>query len=187
MTVADFQIESAKRNADRLLNKVHQLRVTLREAYTRIAHLEDQAKARGVRIPLLDRRAFFEEVAGALAFGERYAVPMSVVVGNIQNFSVVNDRYGFEVGDGVLDAVTERMRSVIRQTDLLGRIGDDVFCVLLWNTNVSAAGSKAQEMQRLFADLPVMIDGHAISIGLSVGAATANANDAPQDLIDRAA
>ena len=98
---------------------------------------------------------------------------------DIDRFKAINDGLGHQTGDAVLREVAGRFRAVLREEDTLARIGGDEFVVLL-----SASGHPQQAArgaaQRLIAALaaPMVVDGHALPVGVSIGIAIAHAGDA---------
>jgi diguanylate cyclase (GGDEF)-like protein len=88
---------------------------------------------------LLNGRGFYEAAAVELARSTRYRHPLTVAYVDLDDFKVVNDRFGHARGDAVLIAVARAMRRVSRSTDLVGRLGGDEFAVLLPETGRDAA------------------------------------------------
>src|SRR5438067_8336267 len=69
----------------------------------------------------------------------REMVPMALVLVDLDNFKAVNDAHGKQAGDRVLRAIADRLRPVVRATDLLGRIGGDEFGMVLPKANADHA------------------------------------------------
>ncbi len=101
---------------------------------------------------------------------------MTVLLLDLNGFKKVNDTLGHAVGDSLLREVGHRLRTGIRADDLAGRLGGDEFVVLLPDTGPAAA---AELSARLRAELsrPVTIDGHQVTVGVSIGAAHRFAGD----------
>jgi diguanylate cyclase (GGDEF)-like protein len=105
----------------------------------------------------------------------------SLMLLDLDGFKPVNDNYGHEVGDKVLQQVAQRFNRALPATALLARLGGDEFGVLV-------DGSKDVVMEIALAlrgtlSYPFVIDGHHISIGVSIGIAD---NDGADDLLLRA-
>ena len=119
----------------------------------------------------LSNRAHFKlELAGHV---ER-ALPedvYSVLFVDLDRFKAVNDAHGHPTGDRLISLVAKRMRTIL-PTSLIGRIGGDEFIVLLENTDTADTGIIADQIVKNLGE-PFEIDGVNISIGASVGAATA--------------
>jgi len=105
------------------------------------------------------------------------AVPVALLLVDLDRFKAVNDTLGHPVGDQLLCKVVERMRSVIRASDLIVRLGGDEFAILQ-HTDASVEGARA--IATRLVDLvgrAYLIDGHLVNIGASVGIATREAGD----------
>ncbi|MCS4295104.1 diguanylate cyclase (GGDEF)-like protein/PAS domain S-box-containing protein [Comamonas sp. BIGb0152] len=89
---------------------------------------------------------------------------------DLDRFKQVNDTLGHASGDALLCAVAERLRELLRDTDLVVRMGGDEFCIVQNASSAQAAASLAQRViDRLSADYE--IEGQRVSIGVSVGIA----------------
>lgn len=105
----------------------------------------------------------------------------SLMLLDLDGFKPVNDSYGHEVGDKVLQQVAQRFSRALPSSALLARLGGDEFGVLV-------DGSSATVMEialalRATLSYPFVIDGDEISIGVSIGIAD---NDGAADLLLRA-
>jgi diguanylate cyclase (GGDEF)-like protein len=76
-------------------------------------------------------RAFFEVAAVELARARRYQRPFTIAYLDLDNFKQVNDRFGHEVGDDLLQIVARTLREGSRASDFVARMGGDEFVVLL--------------------------------------------------------
>jgi len=89
---------------------------------------------------------------------------------DLDRFKQVNDTLGHATGDALLRAVAERLRELLRDTDLVVRMGGDEFCIVQNASSAQAAAGLAQRViDRLSADYE--IEGQRVSIGVSVGIA----------------
>ena len=89
---------------------------------------------------------------------------------DLDRFKQVNDTLGHATGDALLCAVAERLRELLRDTDLVVRMGGDEFCIVQNASSAQAAAGLAQRViDRLSADYE--IEGQRVSIGVSVGIA----------------
>jgi diguanylate cyclase (GGDEF)-like protein len=94
--------------------------------------------------PLTDiknRRAFYEAAEIELERMRRYQRPLTVAYVDLDNFKLVNDQYGHEVGDEVLRLIAHELQSSIRPTDVVARLGGDEFGLLLPETGEEMAKS----------------------------------------------
>jgi diguanylate cyclase (GGDEF)-like protein len=88
---------------------------------------------------LRNARAFRDAAEAELSRSRRYGHPLTLALIDIDDFKRVNDTYGHGVGDEVLRAVARHLRSSVRATDVVARIGGDEFAVLLPETDCDAA------------------------------------------------
>lgn len=120
---------------------------------------------------LLNRRAFESQVSLVMARAENSGNQAALLFIDLNDFKAVNDTYGHEAGDMLLRAVADRLKDVVRVTDLVARLGGDEFIVWLNllgdNSNVDTAVSRILTI----IDTPIMFEGIPISIKLSVGVA----------------
>ena len=105
----------------------------------------------------------------------------SLMLLDLDGFKPVNDSYGHEVGDKVLQQVAQRFSRALPSSALLARLGGDEFGVLVDGNNVAVM--EIALALRATLSYPFVIDGDHISIGVSIGIAD---NDGADDLLLRA-
>jgi len=105
----------------------------------------------------------------------------SLLLLDLDGFKAVNDSYGHEVGDKVLQQVAQRFSRALPSNALLARLGGDEFGILVDGSNESVM--EIALALRGTLSYPFVIDGHEISIGVSIGIADNNGAD---DLLLRA-
>lgn len=116
---------------------------------------------------LPNRRTFTEQLGHELDRPRRGRHPFSVVLIDIDHFKRVNDEHGHAVGDQTLVELATRLRSVVRDSELLARLGGEEFVWLLPHTGSRRALVAAERARRAVADQPFPGVG-AISISLGV-------------------
>ncbi|WP_343655023.1 sensor domain-containing diguanylate cyclase [Cupriavidus sp.] len=113
---------------------------------------------------LLNRRALEASMAALEASGQQVAV----IVLDIDHFKRVNDTYGHDVGDVVLQRLAEMMRQVCRSTDLAFRVGGEEFLMLLPDMHAGSAREAAERLRRLVEQTAIEPVGHiTISLGVT--------------------
>jgi diguanylate cyclase (GGDEF)-like protein/putative nucleotidyltransferase with HDIG domain len=149
---------------DELLREVTFLR-------QRVADLEAD-RARGLRLDsvtgLLSARAFRGRLSEEVERSRRYQRPLSVVVISIDDFASLELRHGFRAGDELLVSVSKRLGGGTRAHDLIGRIGQAEFGLLLPDTSAEGA---LPSLERLLVELEVVGEGAIRAAGASMGVA----------------
>jgi diguanylate cyclase (GGDEF)-like protein/PAS domain S-box-containing protein len=96
----------------------------------------------------LNRARFEDELARSVDLVRRYGEPAVLLTLDVDRFRHVNDGYGHQVGDALLRRVAEVLRSRLRETDVLARIGGDEFGVISPHTDVAGARTLADGLIR---------------------------------------
>ncbi len=98
---------------------------------------------------------------------------VAVYMLDLDNFKRINDQLGHDVGDELLIAVADRLKSCLRSSDVVSRLGGDEFVVLSKNLSThQQAHELGEKLQKAF-DVPFMLAGKQRDIGLTVGYAIA--------------
>jgi diguanylate cyclase (GGDEF)-like protein len=97
---------------------------------------------------LANRRQMIEQLDREFSRARRYQRPLSLLYLDLDGFKAINDHFGHLFGDEVLSNAAVSMRSVLRSTDLLARIGGDEFAVLLPETDLKGAVGVANKLRR---------------------------------------
>jgi diguanylate cyclase (GGDEF)-like protein/PAS domain S-box-containing protein len=154
--------------------------------------LEERLHYQAFHDPLTDlpnRRLFANHLKGALKRTRRRKGRKSAVLFmDLDNFKVVNDSLGHEVGDHLLVAVGQRLKGCLRRGEVAARLGGDEFTLLL--ENISSAGEAEEVAERIIRELraPFAIEGHLIFATISIGIALSDTvGRAQEDLLLRAA
>jgi diguanylate cyclase (GGDEF)-like protein len=134
---------------------------------------------------LANRMQFGEAMENALA-GLREGRRVALHLIDLDGFKLVNDTHGHGVGDKLLEAVAERLRTILRFRDLPARLGGDEFAVL--QTGLEAEHEAAALAKRICSTLsePYEIDGLRVVIGCSVGIALADKGSSSAPLMKMA-
>lgn len=96
---------------------------------------------------------------------------LAVLMMDIDHFKAVNDRHGRQAGDAVLREVAARIRNNLRPTDLAARYGGEEFVALLPRTARATLVHIANRLHTAVREQPVVYNGLAISVTISIGAA----------------
>ncbi|OPZ83765.1 MAG: putative diguanylate cyclase YegE [bacterium ADurb.Bin429] len=118
---------------------------------------------------LLNRAHFFEHLSHALSAAQRKRQPVAVMFLDLDGFKPVNDTYGHDAGDRVLQAVAHRLRESLRDSDAIARLGGDEFVLLLTDYE---DGREPGEIARRLLDTvarPIEARGHRCQVTASIG------------------
>ena len=96
--------------------------------------------------PVFNRRAFERELGREMALAARHGTPLCLVYVDLDRFKLVNDRFGHAAGDAALRQVCSILRSLVRQTDIVGRLGGDEFGIILTHAKLEDSRTKADEI-----------------------------------------
>ena len=118
---------------------------------------------------LANRRKFFEVAEAELQRSLRYGYFLSVMMVDIDYFKKVNDTYGHQVGDLVLQAVAAALNGQVRDTDLVGRIGGEEFCILLPDTPLKAALTVGRRLLDATRKLRIPVPDYELEVTVSIG------------------
>jgi len=113
--------------------------------------------------------------------------PIAILFMHLDNFKVINDSLGHEVGDRLLMALAERLRECVRPEDAVARFGGDEFAILL--EGVADLGGAPHVADRLIEAItdPFYIEGREVFMGASIGIAPATeAPNEPENLLRNA-
>ncbi len=144
---------------------------------TKEAELRMQHMAYHDALTGLPNRAMFQDhLELALARARRSDLGVAVLFLDLDDFKPVNDTHGHEVGDEVLQQVANRIRGVVRDTDLVARQGGDEFLVLLADidgSETSAAEVVIEASERITRALaePMRLRGVSLMAPTSIGSA----------------
>lgn len=120
---------------------------------------------------LLLRKVFVEKIKAAIKNAQKSGGKLAVLFLDLDNFKTINDTYGHHIGDRYLKIVTLKLKSCLRKTDILCRMGGDEFALLMPKIfNQKDVEDCSQRIICLFND-PLKICGHNIHITISIGAA----------------
>ncbi|MEQ8707988.1 MAG: GGDEF domain-containing protein [Rhodospirillales bacterium] len=135
---------------------------------------------------LHNRRAFMSELRLALAHARRYSETGAVIFVDLDGFKEVNDHYGHAAGDAVLQQVGSLLRDLVRETDIVGRIGGDEFAILLTRASTENAFRRAKVIEKALNSAVATFGSVALPISASFGIEMFCGRDDEAVLLDRA-
>ena len=135
---------------------------------------------------MLSRREILERVAGLVAGHERTGDRSAVMFMDVDHLRDANERYGHAGGDKLLATIAQRIEGVVRQTDIIGRIGGDEFLVVLSGVHGVDDALAIAEKVRIAVSEPIEMSDGPFSPGVSIGVSLVEDADDADHLLERA-
>ncbi len=130
---------------------------------------------------LVNRTLFRDRLVQATARSKRMQQMIGLMLLDLDRFKLVNDTFGHDIGDELLKAVSERLKTCVREVDTVARMGGDEFTIIL--EGVSSEQNVLVVAKRITESIatPFELKGHCISIGISIGITIYPQDDHPVD------
>ena len=127
---------------------------------------------------LANRKLFYEQLEQALKRARR-GEPLAVLYLDLDHLKRINDTLGHPVGDKLLKGVASRLRSCVRDVDLVARLSGDEFAIIRTSLDGPADAAALAVRVRDAIHEPFALDGHQVIVDVSVGISIAP-NDASE-------
>jgi diguanylate cyclase (GGDEF)-like protein len=105
---------------------------------------------------IYNRRFFDKRIIEEMTRAERYNLPLSVFMIDIDHFKSINDKYGHKTGDVVLKNIGKLMLQASRSSDIVARYGGDEICFVATNTKSQDAKYVAERLCKLIDSTPLI-------------------------------
>jgi diguanylate cyclase (GGDEF)-like protein len=180
-----FLLVQNKLLEERVQSRTTELQRALQAAEDAGRALHEQATKDGLT-GLWNRRSIFELLGKELPRTHRAQLPISVLMADLDHFKSINDTYGHQVGDRVLQVVAERIMGLTRPYDFVGRYGGEEFVIVLPGCSLEDGLHRAEEFRRAIADTTVISSAGPIQVTCSFGVAENVSRDSAEELINSA-
>lgn len=164
--------------------------VRVLELQERLRRAEDALGGEAARdhlTGLWNRRTILDHLHRELRRAAHEHRPFAIVLADLDRFNVVNDTHGQAAGDDVLREAARRIRSAMRDYDLIGRYGGEEFLLLLPGCDGTSAAQVAERVRTGFAAKAVRIGEVDLIVSVSLGAAWTTSGGVGQSLLIQAA
>ena len=137
---------------------------------------------------LLNRRALIEKLEDEIRRAQRYKTNLAILICDIDYFKEINDTNGHDIGDRILQIISNLFKESLRSIDIIGRYGGDEFLVILPETSMKGANEIAERIRLTVEDFKLQREGkEPIKTTVSLGVAEFNSDkENINDLIKRA-
>lgn len=124
-----------------------------------------------------NRRYFFERAEQEFMRSRRYQTPLSITLIDVDHFKHINDQYGHATGDEVLKLLSQKIGALLRENDLLARIGGEEFAILMPSTGLAGAALMAERLRMTIAEEASPVAGQMLHLRFSAGVTQLKAQD----------
>jgi len=149
-------------------------RVKIGERIIRLEHRILELASTDALTGVLNRRAFIERTEMEIHRLQRASRPLSLILTDIDYFKKVNDNYGHQLGDFVLQRFSEELSESVRPYDFVGRYGGEEFVICLPDANSLQSRSIAERMRKKVEEMKIIPpdDPQSSNITASFGVAS---------------
>ncbi|WP_367606246.1 diguanylate cyclase [Legionella sp. W05-934-2] len=135
---------------------------------------------------LLNHRSTHNQLHSEIVAAKRYEFPLSIVEIDVDKFKLVNDTHGHPAGDKVLKNLAMLLKSHLRESDHIGRIGGEEFLVIMPSTTMKDAHDITERLRVLFSEIDHEDKGSHIYCTFSAGIAQLDKADTLNTFLKRA-
>lgn len=118
---------------------------------------------------LFNKRHFCEALTKEFKVAMRYQTPVSLLMIDLDNFKLINDRFGHQAGDAVLKEIALLLTRSLREIDIPARYGGDEVAIILPETVIEQAFFVAKRIKKLIEEHPVKFGQRSIKVTASFG------------------
>jgi len=134
---------------------------------------------------LYNRRYFFEAVNRLVALSKREKKKFTVAMLDLDHFKKINDIYGHQAGDLVLQKAASILIKRFRETDVVARFGGEEFCVFAYDMRPKDAKEVFEVVRKTIMKDVIKIDEHELKVTVSIGICT-KSSDSIEEMINEA-
>jgi two-component system chemotaxis response regulator CheY len=121
---------------------------------------------------VMNRRAFMERLAQETERAHRDQSPLSFLITDIDHFKKVNDTYGHQVGDLVLQCFSKTLKTLLRPYDFLGRYGGEEFVACMPGVDELRCGKIAERLRKKVEEMETLLPDGRLLLGITASFGT---------------
>ncbi|SMD12150.1 diguanylate cyclase (GGDEF) domain-containing protein [Fulvimarina manganoxydans] len=167
----DVQFSARSIGGDDFISKpinAYKLVERIRMRATRALALRQMMESDGLT-GLLNHARFKDRVEKEVERSRRTGSPLALCLIDIDHFKSVNDTYGHQLGDHVIQVLASTLRNSLRRTDVIARYGGEEFGVLLLDTDLDQANLVIERIRERFSTSPIPYEKGELSVSFSAG------------------
>jgi len=170
LDLVHYGVHDFLRKGETSMERIHQVLQLAIERHEKERALRRQASCDDLT-GVLNRSQFRARLISAISHAKRAQSLGAVVLLDIDDFKMVNDRFGHHVGDAVLKELAARLSSVVRVGDSVGRIGGDEFVVVFEQIDTSEHARATAGKMREITCFELLVDEERVPVTTSIGVA----------------
>ena len=146
----------------------------------RLLKTQEELRIRATRDFLTNawnRGAILEILDVELDRSARESSSTAIAMVDVDHFKQINDTYGHQVGDFVLEELVRRMKSTLRSYDSIGRYGGEEFLIVQPNTTLCESAQLAERLRQDIAAKPMHAAGYSLDVRISLGVSSLDGDD----------
>jgi diguanylate cyclase (GGDEF)-like protein len=163
------QAENALRISEETTKRAHgdllKVKRELEEEREKLQHQATRDSLTGI----WNRRAIFDLLSSKLTHAEYEGHSVTGIMVDVDAFKKINDHYGHQVGDLVLQEITQRLTRCIRASDEIGRYGGEEFLIILPDCSGSVALARAEQFRKMIESEPIPLAQGELHVTCSFG------------------
>ncbi|MBC7953055.1 MAG: diguanylate cyclase [Rhodospirillaceae bacterium] len=168
-----------------------QVQFAIVQDITERRRMEDELRRQATYDPLtgvVNRRHFLDRGITEIDRRRRYRHPLSLLMLDLDRFKLINDAHGHAAGDVALKQVVKILTPLLRETDVLARVGGEEFVALLPDTDCAGATILAERLRKAVAETAIAAGGVRLPVTVSIGIASdvGESEEIIEEAMDRA-
>jgi diguanylate cyclase (GGDEF)-like protein/PAS domain S-box-containing protein len=141
---------------------------------------------RDVLTELGNRKLLEIKISSAIQEYHQHRISFGLLFIDIDHFKAINDTYGHQEGDRVLQNVAKSLTGHLRNTDMCGRWGGEEFIAILYDVNLKSLALIAEKLHAMIANSTITVNKQNISVTASIGGVVVHETDTTDSIIERA-